>query len=222
MATDLPSVPLHPEAEAYYQDSGLLPSPSPLFLNISLTLWVDWARFVGQGLLILVTLVGAYQGVIKLRRDRTTNEIGRRLFGISVETAEAHSVQKLVGIRREFRERVKRRWWQSGEINTERWRMLEGLVNLGIEEAKQHLERALITDIRQPPDSVQHDRGELPRYYATLRERIWKHLENGELDAEQQARLFDLLSDSAKPPSDTVPTQLAPQRPLCRITTTAV
>ena len=151
---------------------------------------------MSQGLLIPLTLVAAYQGILKLRRDRTANEVGRRVFSVSVEATEPHSVKKLLSIRREIRDRVKRRWWQRGEINKERWRVLEGLVNLGIDEAKQHLECALITNIRQPPDRIQHDSTEFSRYYDALRERIWKHLENGELDAEQQQRLLNILADS--------------------------
>ena len=207
LGTDFPGIPLHPQAVDYYERSGHLPYV-PTALSIPLTLWLTWIRIVGQGLLIPVTLFAAVKGILKLRRDRASNEIGRRVFGVSVEAAEPHSVKQLLSIRREIRGRVKRRWWQSGEIDKERWRVLEGLVNLGVEEAKEHLECALITDIRQPPDRIQHDSTELSRYYLALRERIWKHLENGELDAEQHGRLFEILADSG-PASDQLPARSA-------------
>ena len=207
LATNLPDIPLHPEAVAYYQQSGHLPYV-PQFLGIALSLWLTWVRIVGGGLLIPAMLFAACQWILKIRRDRVTNEVGRRVFGVSVEAAEPHSVKQLLSIRREIRGRVKRRWWQGGEIDKERWRVLEGLVNLGVDEAKQQLERALITDIRQPPDRIQHDSTEFSRYYGALRERIWKHLENGELDAEQHGRLFDILADSG-PASDQLPARSA-------------
>ena len=162
-----------------------------------------------EGLLILVILVGAYQGIIKFLRDRTANEIGRRLFGISVEPTETRSVSKLVQIRREIRERVRRRWWQGGEINKDRWRVLDGLVNTGIQEAKEHLERALITEIRKPSASAASESEGASTRLAELRERIWTHLENGELDAEQRQRLFDILADSDAHRSDQLPARSA-------------
>ena len=78
--------------------------------------------------------------------------------------------------------------------------MLEGLINLGIDEAKQHLERALIIDIRKPPVEYQGDRAKLSGYYRHIQERIWRHLENGELDAEQHGRLLELLAESHSVP----------------------
>ena len=72
LAEDLPSIPLHPEAVRYYQEVGFLPSPPQQVFGIEFALWVDWFRVTWQGLVILTILVGAYQGLLKLRRDRTT------------------------------------------------------------------------------------------------------------------------------------------------------
>ena len=196
LAVSLPSISLHPGALSYYQERSFLPSPPAQFLGITLALWLTWIRIVGQGLLIPVTLVAACQGLLKVRRDRTTHEVGRRIFRISVEASEPASVKKLLHIRRVIRDKVKRRWWQNGEINKERWRMLEGLVSLGIQEAKEHLERALITEIRKPSVEPGDPRARAT-YEADLRDRIWLHLENGELDANQQRRLLEVLADSS-------------------------
>ena len=103
-------------------------------------------------------------------------------------------MQNLVAVRREIRHRVKQRWWQSGEINRDRWRVLEDLVNLGIQEAKEYLERALVIEIQEPPERILGDRNDLRRFYTQLRRRIWNHLHNGELDVEQQGRLFELIA----------------------------
>ena len=91
---------------------------------------------------------------------------------MDVEASEPHSVSKLIELRREIRERVKRRWWQAGEIDKARWRTLEQLVSEGIKEAKENLARAIVTEAqiiaeeRDLTDRTKRDR------YRTLRERI--------------------------------------------------
>ena len=188
---------LHPDAEEYYQDRVFLPlPPQKLFGLFEVERMLDPLRVVGQILLILAILFGGYRGVLKMKRDMTAREVGKRVFAISVEATESASVRKLLDIRREIRDMAKRRRWQAGEINTDRWRVLEDVVNDGIQDAKQHLERALITEIRKPPPQVQDDHEAGRDYYSNVRERIWKHLENGELDAVQHARLLEILSGS--------------------------
>ena len=97
MARDLPSLPLHPDAERYYKEAGMLPPDEK---------W-DWLTATWRSLAILVMLVAGYQGILKLRRDRTANEIGRRIIAISLEPDEPDSVHKLLEIRTgEIRKRV--------------------------------------------------------------------------------------------------------------------
>lgn len=98
MAMDLSSLPIHPDAKTYYQDADYLPS-EPSF---------DWSAVINATwkiLAVLVILAGAYKGFIKLRRDSTANDIGRRILAISPQASEPESVRKLLEIRDEIRER---------------------------------------------------------------------------------------------------------------------
>jgi hypothetical protein len=101
-------------------------------------------------------------------------------------------------MRREIRERARRRWWQRGEIDTSRWQALEALINDGIKEAKENLARTIITQIRTLAGEKVPKGERLRDRYTLLRERVWKHLENGELDAGQHAHLMEIMERSIR------------------------
>ena len=201
LAQELPSLPMHPDAKRYYQKMGYLPSKPPLqdrvFAWFGYLLNNTW-KFLAS----IVILVSGYQGLMKLRRDRNSNEVGRRLFAVDVEASEPYSVSKLTEMRREIRERVRRRWWQRGEIDKSRWFTLEGLVNTGIKEAKENLARAIVTQIRTIAVESGSKSEKMRDRYAALRERVWKHLENGELDAAQHAHLMTVIEESIRDASE--------------------
>jgi TRAP transporter TAXI family solute receptor len=180
MAWDSFSIPLHPAAIGYYREAGHLPSPESF----------DWLTATWRVLAILVILVGAYQGLLKLRRDKVSNEISRRVFAVSVATTEPASVRKLVEIRSEIDRRVKNRWWRLDEVDKSRWRTLNNLIESRIREAKENLTRALLTEFRTIRGQNGQGDGRRGEEFCALEERIWKHLENGELDEPQHSLLL--------------------------------
>ena len=186
MALDLPSLPLHPAAVGYYREAGYLPKPTE----------IDWPQATYNSLAILVILLGGFQGLRKLRWDRIHNEVGRRIFEISVASSEPYSVKKLMEIRSEIGERVRKRWWQPGEVDKSRWRISEGLLENRMRNAKENLTRALLSEIRALRNQGGPDAPQRRQLYATLEERSWKHLENGELDEPQHSLLLKVIRES--------------------------
>ncbi len=113
MVKRLPSLPLHPGARQYYEEyfrkKGYL-APKPAFQDTVFG-WVTYLlNNTWKFLATILILLGAYKGLLTFRRDRTSNEVGRRILAVDVETSEPYSVTKLSELRREIRERVKRRW----------------------------------------------------------------------------------------------------------------
>lgn len=186
LAMKLPSLPLHPEAERYYRDNGHLPAPPKP--------WLEFLRATWQGLAIMVILAGAYRGLLGLRRDTVTQKIERRIHDVSVQASEPDSVSKLVEIRHEIKQRVKKRWWQIGEINRIRWQNLEDLVNSAILDAKDNFVRKIVVEIRTLPEESQGDTTSMNDHYLMLKDQIWKHFEHGELDPVQHKHLLEVLS----------------------------
>ncbi len=188
MARDLPSLPLHPDAERYYQQGGYLPFRR-----------VDWLTVTWRSLAILVMLVAGYQGILKLRRDRTSNEIGRRVISISLEPEEPDSVHKLLEIRTdEIRERVRWRWWHFGELDKSRWRYLHDLINHRIKGARENLTRAIAEELRAVEQETGLDDAVRLDGLRSFQERVWRCFEKGELDASQHGMLMGAIQDSMR------------------------
>ncbi len=192
MSQDLNSLELHPGALAYYQDADIYPSPDTITL-------ADLLDMSWRALAILVILVGGYQGILKLRRDRTSNEIARRILAISVDAGEPDSVNKLLEIRtREIRERVRWRWWRLGELDKSRWRYLHDLINHRIDGARDNLTRAIAEELRAvEQETVLGDAARLDSL-GSLQERVWRCFEKGELDASQHGMLTGAIRDSMR------------------------
>jgi TRAP transporter TAXI family solute receptor len=192
VARVLPSLPLHPDAEKYYREAGYLPSPQP----------IDWLTNTWRSLAILVIMVGGYQGLLKLRRDATANEVGRRILAISLEASEPGSVHQLVEIRdAEIRERVQRRWWRGGELDKGRWRYLHDLTNDRIKEAKENLTAALAEDLRKLATETGLDNPAGRARLRSLEGRVWGYFQKGELDASHQALLLEVIQRILHQPS---------------------
>ncbi len=187
MARDLPSLPLHSDAQRYYKEVGMLPPDE---------IW-DWLTAIWRSLAILVILVAGYQGILKLRRDRTSNEIGRRVIAISLEPEEPDSVRKLLEIRTgEIRERVRWRWWRLGELDKVRWRYLHDLINHRIKGARENLTRAIAEELRAVEQETGLDDAVRLDSLRSFQERVWRCFEKGELDASQHGMLMGALQES--------------------------
>ena len=186
---------LHEAAEAYYKDNGHLVSRASAwerFIDaIDDTLNAGW-----RVLTILVILAGVYQGSLVLRRDHTSNEIGRQVLGISIEASEPDSVRKLLRIRQEIQERVRRRWWRWGELNKPRWRYLHDLIEDRVEDAKENLANSLVGELRELAAYESLDQATRIEHYDLLKRRIWRHFGDGELDSPQREMLLKLLTET--------------------------
>jgi len=195
LARDLPSLPFHPAAKQYYQENEILPpGPNPWDGLLAL-IKATW-----QILAIGVILLGGYKGLLTLRRDAITQQEARRILAAPVRRVESHPISWLREIKRELRERVNKRWWRFGELDRERWQDLENLANAGILDAKEHLVRALYSDICQLQDRTQQEDTSNSKAYATLKDRIEMHLVKGELDIAQYDHLEKRLCEIQKPP----------------------
>jgi hypothetical protein len=188
MARDLASLPLHPDAERYYQQAGYLPFRR-----------VDWLAVIWRSLASLVILVGGYQGALRIRRDRTSNEIVRRVLGISLDADTPDSVSKLVEIRTgEIRKRVRWRWWRLGELDKSRWRYLHDLINDRIKGARENLARAIAEEFREVEQETGLDDTARLDILRSLQERIWRCFEKGELDASQHGMLLGAIQEGMR------------------------
>ena len=88
MSRKLPSIPLHSAARKYYLEAGYLPSKT-----------VDWLTPTWRSLAIIFMVVGGFNGLVILRRNRVSKFETRKVHEVSVETAKQDSVRKLLDIR---------------------------------------------------------------------------------------------------------------------------
>ncbi len=189
MARDLASLPLHPDAVRYYKEVRMLP-PDEIY---------DWLTATWRSLAILVILVAGYQGALRIRRERTSNEIGRRVIGISLEPDEPDSVRKLMEIRTgEIRERVRWRWWRLGELDKDRWRYLHDLINHRIKGARENLTRAIAEELRAVEQETSLDDAAQLDGLRSLEERVWRCFEKSELDASQHGMLMGAIQENMR------------------------
>jgi TRAP transporter TAXI family solute receptor len=190
MARSLPSLPLHPEAEVYYRSAGYLPSPPS----------IDWLTVTWRSLAIIVMLAAGYQGMLRIRRDRTTNDLARMILRLPVGHTTTDSVQRLVEVRdSELGDRVQRQWWQSGELDKGRWRYLHDLTNERIKEAKENLTAGLAEELRKLASDRRLDTPEGQETLRKIEARVWAYFQKGELDASHQALLLEVLERLLRP-----------------------
>jgi hypothetical protein len=185
-AIELDSLPLHAGAEEYYRDAGLLPIETSLLYNLKVT----WTIL---GCLTLA--IPACTGLIVLRRNRTSNEIGRRILAIPLEATVQDSVHKFLEIRDEIQQRVRRRWWRFSELDKQRWRYLRDLINDRIGEAKETLTRAFVTEIRTVMTDTELSAVDRQQTYRSVESRVLQLFSKGELDASQQKILRELIRE---------------------------
>ena len=185
MAADLPSLPLHPDAKRYYQDAGYLPSKHA----------IDWLTPTWRTLAILVILISGCKGLLMLRRESAGNEIGRRILSVPLEASVLDSARRLLAIRTEIEQRVRRRWWRPGELDKPRWRYLRDLIDDRSREAKEALARKLLANIRDVTRDPDLDETTRRQRYGSIERRVWESFEDGKLESLQQEMLCELLRE---------------------------
>ena len=189
LARDVPSVPLHPGAKAYYEEEGYLPSRSNEFYAACTFVLNNIWRILA----ILVIAGGGFKGGLGFRRSRTASWFARRIFQVRIGADDPESVAELLALQGEIRERVRRRWWQWGEIDKERWRVLHDLIETRMKDATEYLTVGLLEEIRSAQE--RRDDDERLRAFASLNARIWKCLEAGELGDSQYKFLMEVLRE---------------------------
>lgn len=75
IAKNLSSLPLHPEAEAFYEEAGYLPQ-KPSF---------NWLRPMYYTVGILVVLAASLKALIAVKRDRAKSKVTPEITGVSLD-----------------------------------------------------------------------------------------------------------------------------------------
>ncbi len=200
LVEDLPNLFLHPDAEAFYESQGLLTPEAGVD-------WAFWALMISIMLGAGGILGALNKFVVWWRRDRTFNEVGRRILAVSLEAEVPDSVERLLRLKEEIGERVQKRWWQPGEINESRWRYLRGLINDRSNEAKENLTGALLDEIRAVTRDPDLDSPARLERYHQIEGKVLDFCEDNELDPLQRDMLRDLLRERIwQTRTETVPT----------------
>jgi len=181
MARNLPSLPLHPDAERAYRDLKLLPSSRMGTLEIT-----------AHVLAIIVIVLGALKGGLILSREHISNRIKGDALGIALGREEHGAVAGLVALREETRERAGRHWWKPGQLDKSRWGELEVLIDERIHKANSILVKRLLGEARRLRDedaSVARERA------VELRRQVWRHAEEGQINEAQLGMILAALSE---------------------------
>ncbi len=119
-----------------------------------------------------------------------------------VEAGVFDSVQDLRVIRTELQDRVRRRWWQSGEVDKRRWRYLYNLIGDRITEAQANLACQLVGKLRAV--SADGD-GSVSDQYEAIERCVFECFEKGELTVAQESMLLALLERCRREKGDDEP-----------------
>lgn len=189
----LQAIPLHPDAKRAYQARNLLPTePQFSFFDFVNVAWKVLAIFV----ILFVILFGAYKGLIKLRRDNTANELGRRILTVNVEQSDPVSVRQLQELRREIEERVRRRWWKFGELDKPRWRYLSELIENRVQVATNNMTLGLIGQVVRVAQDGDLSAEERRSTFDAMERRIKERFAAGEIIVSQREILLMVLHES--------------------------
>jgi TRAP transporter TAXI family solute receptor len=203
MQTNLPGLPLHPGADEYIN-----PLPDPWTAPERL-LEANW-KFLAS----LVILVGAWQGLLRLRRDRTSNEFGNKILAVDLGARATGSVNQLLKLRDghdgddpSLADRVAMDWWDPRELDYDRWRDLHDLINDRIKQAQDNLMRHIAEQLRSAAQEEALDPAAHRDHLQTLKRGILDCLQRGELDASHYRLLVEMIEASqlAEPPEKVPP-----------------
>ena len=186
MAKDISSLPLHPDAETYYQEASYLPSELPF----------DWSAVINATwkiLAVMALLVGGYKGIIKVRRDSAANKFGIQILAISPTAEKPSSVYELLNIRDEIRKCVDKPWLDKEKLDRPRWLNLCNMIDKEISSATDNLTRSLIEDIHKVEKQRDMDGTDRRKEYESIHDRIGGYFSKGEINALHGDMLLKLL-----------------------------
>ena len=194
MAQFIPSLPLHPSAEAYYRRTGHLPSRPTLATRLFDWLSVTWRFFA-----ILVIIVAGSRGGIELKREIAANDVYKKVLSRFVSTSDVEKVGQLLTLRKDINERVVRNWWDEGKLDRGRWRQLHDLINEFLSDEKENWGRTLLVEARTILNDPELDGQTRRKRLDALEKRVWQSVETGALDASHHAMLRSAFAEA--PPS---------------------
>lgn len=184
LAMELPSINLHPLARKYYQDAGYLPSKPP----------IDWYRRIWYILACTVILVGGIKSIVEVRRHGCRNRIGRSILSIDVSPVEVTSkLHWFKEIRADILQRVQMRWWEWRELNKDRWRYLDELIDSRISLMRENLTKEILKGIYALREDKELDKVARLERYAEKEVSIKDHFGRGELDKPGYSFLMGVL-----------------------------
>ncbi len=184
---DLPSIPLHPDAKAYYEDMGYLPSPKGL----------DLVTVSSIAAACFTVLFGAWKGALILRRDWARRWYGRRIRAVASGVDCAEVISELLSIREVVRASASSRWWERRQLDEGRAQYLEDLIGRRVQEAREDLVRKLLADVREASEMTGQDTTEAARRRSTVEQDVLRHFEQAELDEAQTIFLRGMLAGQA-------------------------
>ncbi len=192
LAQLLPSLPFHEQARKFYEEKGLIVSKRPLrdrfFERIAYVLNNTW-----QLLAILGVLLASGTGLLAYRREHVKKSVGRRILSVRLEATVPDSVDQLRDLRDEIQDRVRRRWWQRGELGKRNWRYLHDLINERIAVSRDNLARAMVAEVRAVAGRRDLSEPARAARYDELETAIWQYFERGELEAAQHTMLLSAI-----------------------------
>ena len=161
-------------------------------------IWIEWLKATWQFLAIMVILLGGYKDLLTFRREVMTQQVARTILAVPVRKAGNHPVSLLMEIKKKNRERANKRWGQMGALDRERWQEIENLANSAIQDAKEHLVRALRVEIQDMQDGSPQDSTSGREGHVALEDRIDTCLVRRELDIVQYDHLRKRLLEFHK------------------------
>ena len=125
-------------------------------------------------------------------RDLAEIAVGACVMAIPLAAEYPHSVEELIGVRRELHARVAERWWMPNHLDVSRFRDLDSFLDDRIGDARVNLKRTLLARIRVLRENAD-EQADVDLQVDVLEETVLAHLENGELDSSQAKLLLALL-----------------------------
>ncbi len=162
---------------------------------------LEWLEIVAAALTIIVIVGGTAKGSRLLVRERIVNLIRERILEISLDATSAHSVQKLVALRKELRQRAQRSWWHPGQLDKSRWNDLEEMIEDRIQEARATRTKALLREVQS---LAEREESAAIDSAVELRRRVWLCTQNGEMSGSQLELVLRALDDHVHTPTSRV------------------
>ena len=144
-------------------------------------------------LAILVILCAACNGILALRRNHTSDELIRRIIAVPIEANARDAFPRLLKIRKEIEECVRKKWWSWYDLDKGRGFYLQNLVSSRISETQENLTKSFVAEIRNVKMNTAMKADDRSREYQAIEHRVLNHFKDGELDSSHLKLIRELL-----------------------------